>query len=98
MYPCTIQAIHTVHKHEIEGLYSNASAYNVTSTHCGLCFQGYLDNPRATAEMIMIDSEGWLHTGDIGYYDEEEYFYVVDRLKELITYKLTYTSRALSFS
>jgi acyl-coenzyme A synthetase/AMP-(fatty) acid ligase len=35
----------------------------------------------------MIDSEGWLHTGDIGYADADGCFFVVDRLKELIKYK-----------
>ncbi len=30
---------------------------------------------------------GWLQTGDIGKYDEEEHFYITDRLKELIKYK-----------
>ena len=48
-------------------------------------FSGYLDNPEATARTI--DSEGWLHTGDIAYYDEDEYFFIVGRLKELIKYK-----------
>ncbi|MFN8494679.1 MAG: 4-coumarate--CoA ligase family protein [Caldilineaceae bacterium] len=47
--------------------------------------QGYLNNPKATANTI--DSDGWLHTGDIGYADEEGTFYIVDRLKELIKYK-----------
>jgi len=46
---------------------------------------GYIDNPEATAKTI--DSDGWFHTGDIGHYDEEEYFFIVDRLKELIKYK-----------
>ena len=50
-----------------------------------LCSVGYLDNPEATAQTI--DSDGWLHTGDIGHYDEDEYFFIVDRLKELIKYK-----------
>ncbi|XP_050358860.1 uncharacterized protein LOC126779078 [Nymphalis io] len=34
-----------------------------------------------------FDDEGFLKTGDIGYYDEEGYLYIVDRLKELIKYK-----------
>uniref|UniRef100_A0A182MLJ2 Luciferin 4-monooxygenase n=1 Tax=Anopheles culicifacies TaxID=139723 RepID=A0A182MLJ2_9DIPT len=50
-----------------------------------LVMKGYLHNDRATAEMI--DSDGWLHTGDIGYYDEEQDFYIVDRIKDLIKYK-----------
>jgi len=46
--------------------------------------QGYLNRPDATA--AMIDAEGWLRTGDIGYADEDGYFYIVDRVKELIKY------------
>lgn len=34
-----------------------------------------------------LDSEGWLHTGDIAYYDDNGEFYVIDRIKELIKYK-----------
>jgi len=45
---------------------------------------GYLNRPDATAQSI--DVEGWYHTGDIGYADEDGYFFVVDRLKELIKY------------
>jgi acyl-CoA synthetase (AMP-forming)/AMP-acid ligase II len=47
--------------------------------------RGYLNNEAATA--ATIDKEGWLHTGDIGYADEDGYFFLVDRLKELIKYK-----------
>lgn len=47
--------------------------------------KGYLNRPDATAETV--DSEGWLHTGDIGYADDEAHFYIVDRAKELIKYK-----------
>ena len=56
-----------------------------------LCFKsdrtmkGYINDPQATKETI--DSDGWIHSGDIAYYDEDNQFYIVDRLKELIKYK-----------
>ncbi|XP_049291818.1 luciferin 4-monooxygenase-like [Anopheles funestus] len=56
-----------------------------------LCFRGtqvmkgYIGNDQATRHTI--DQDGWLHSGDVGYYDNEGEFFVVDRLKELIKYK-----------
>lgn len=46
---------------------------------------GYLNDPASTA--ATIDVEGWLHTGDIGYVDDDDEVYIVDRVKEIIKYK-----------
>ncbi|XWS71862.1 hypothetical protein CRYUN_Cryun03dG0174300 [Craigia yunnanensis] len=47
--------------------------------------QGYFNNPQATK--LTIDGKGWVHTGDLGYFDEDGNPYVVERTKELIKYK-----------
>jgi acyl-CoA synthetase (AMP-forming)/AMP-acid ligase II len=47
--------------------------------------KGYLNRPVETA--ASLDAEGWYASGDIGKVDREGYFYIVDRVKELIKYK-----------
>lgn len=46
--------------------------------------KGYVGDP--TASLATVDADGWLHTGDIGYYDADGEWFIVDRLKELIKY------------
>jgi len=64
----------------------NLLGYNQDGELCFRCpnmMDGYLNRP----EENIIDSEGFLHTGDVGHIDNEGYFFIVDRLKELIKYK-----------
>jgi fatty-acyl-CoA synthase len=44
--------------------------------------KGYWNRPDATAEAI--DTEGWFHTGDAGYFDEDGFLYVSDRFKDMV--------------
>jgi acyl-CoA synthetase (AMP-forming)/AMP-acid ligase II len=46
--------------------------------------QGYWNAPEETA---LVLRDGWLHTGDIGWIDEDGYVFIVDRKKEMIKYK-----------
>ena len=48
-------------------------------------FQGYWKQPEATAQAFMEhDGKRFFRTGDLGYYDEEGYFFITDRLKRMI--------------
>jgi len=47
--------------------------------------RGYLNRPAES--QAMLQSDGWMHTGDVGYFDTDGHLYIVDRLKELIKYK-----------
>lgn len=44
-------------------------------------FSGYFDNPKATA--AAFDEQGWFHTGDMARIDEGQFFYIVDRKKDM---------------
>lgn len=48
---------------------------------CGNLMSGYLNNPEATAQTIR---NGWLHTGDVAFQDEQGFIYIVDRKKDMI--------------
>lgn len=56
-----------------------------------LCFKGssvmmgYINDKAATS--ATIDEDGWLHSGDVGYYDQDLQYFIVDRIKELIKWK-----------
>jgi 4-coumarate--CoA ligase len=46
--------------------------------------QGYHKNEKATKDTVR---DGWLHTGDVGYFGKDGQLYIVDRIKELIKVK-----------
>jgi acyl-CoA synthetase (AMP-forming)/AMP-acid ligase II len=50
-------------------------------TRSDLMMRGYWHNPEATAEALR---NGWLHTGDVGYMDEDGYLFMMDRSKDMI--------------
>nr|WAB23844.1 4-coumarate:CoA ligase 2 [Syntrichia caninervis] len=47
--------------------------------------KGYLNDPEATANTV--DKDGFLHTGDVGFIDEDDEMFIVDRVKEIIKFK-----------
>jgi fatty-acyl-CoA synthase len=54
-------------------------------SHGPQVFKGYWNKPEATAEvMLTLDGKQFFRTGDLGYYDEQGYFFMVDRVKRMI--------------
>ncbi|KAH8347941.1 hypothetical protein KR084_002451, partial [Drosophila pseudotakahashii] len=53
--------------------------------HTGLRWRGYYGNPVESRKSQ--DHEGWLHTGDLGYFDDQNLLHVVDRKKEILKYQ-----------
>lgn len=54
-------------------------------THGPQVFLGYWNNPKASAEAFLeIDGKRFFRTGDLGYYDDKGYFFMVDRVKRMI--------------
>jgi fatty-acyl-CoA synthase len=54
-------------------------------THGPQVFRGYWKQEKATAEAFLLhDGKKFFRTGDLGYYDEEGYFFITDRLKRMI--------------
>lgn len=52
--------------------------------------KGYYNNLQSTIDAF--DEEGFLKTGDIGYYDEDNLFYVIDRIKEMFKFQSWHVS------
>ena len=48
----------------------------------GSMMKGYWNRPEATREVL--DEDGWYYSGDVGYFDAEGYYYVCDRLKDMV--------------
>ncbi|KAH0941346.1 hypothetical protein HID58_000983 [Brassica napus] len=70
------------------GTLPHVDLIQVTMSFCcweSLLVRRYLNNPEAT-EMTIVE-KSWLRTGDIAYFDEDGYLFIVDRMKEIIKYK-----------
>ena len=72
-----------IHPETLEALGPNQVGEIVS--HGPQIFQGYWNNPEATREcFIELDGKRFFRTGDLGRYDEDGYFFIVDRLKRMI--------------
>ena len=64
-----------------EGNFVSRGAVGEIVVQGGIVMRGYYKNPQATAEVSRF---GWHHTGDVAYEDEQGYYYICDRKKEMI--------------
>ncbi|EDW13209.2 4-coumarate--CoA ligase 1 [Drosophila mojavensis] len=53
--------------------------------HTGMHWNGYYDNPEATSQIL--DSDGWIHTGDLGYFNDDNLLHVIDRKKAMLKFQ-----------
>ncbi|KAH8285660.1 hypothetical protein KR054_011963, partial [Drosophila jambulina] len=53
--------------------------------HTGRVWKGYFGNLKATESMQ--DPQGWFHTGDLGYFDDQNQLFIVDRCKEILKHQ-----------
>ncbi|KAH8375601.1 hypothetical protein KR200_000194 [Drosophila serrata] len=68
-----------------DGKYLGYNEVGEIYVHNGLPWNGYFGNPLESRRMQ--DFEGWFHTGDLGYFDEQNRLFVVDRKKEICKYQ-----------
>lgn len=64
-----------------DGMTAPAHAIGEIVARGPMTMAGYWNQPERTAEVLR---DGWLHTGDAGYFDDDGFLYVVDRLKDMI--------------
>lgn len=81
-WPCASTEVKIVRVDDPQNLGLDANEHGELLVRSPAVMLGYLDNPTETANAF--SSDGWLRTGDVGFYDNNGDFYITDRAKELI--------------
>lgn len=76
--PCPVMEARIVGEDGIDQPFGNHGELWVRG---GNVFRGYLNRPEANSEVL---TDGWFHTGDIGYLDEDGFLFLVDRAKDMV--------------